>query len=214
MGKNTRAGKIELLIIIVYNAKTARFSDRNAGFITPLAVNFSNDNFLMRNCSMITQSELKELFRYDPETGLFTRLVYRSPNAKIGYIAGTIGVAGYIQIKINMQLYQAHRLSWLYMTGEWPENDIDHENHKRSDNRWKNLREVTRAENLKNKSLGKNNTSDVMGVHWEKSFKKWTAYIAMNNKRIFLGRFFDKFEAICRRKSAENKHNFHENHGS
>jgi hypothetical protein len=35
----------------------------------------------------------------------------------------------------------------------------------------------------------------------------------VNNRRVSLGYFSDKFEAICVRKSADNKYDFHSNHG-
>lgn len=43
--------------------------------------------------------------------------------------------------------FLAHRLVWLYMTGKWPENQIDHDNGDATDNRWVNLDDVTRSKN-------------------------------------------------------------------
>lgn len=99
------------------------------------------------------------------------------------------------------------------MTGSWPKEQIDHINHVRSDNRWINLREATNQENCKNRSISIRNKSGVVGVRWTKGKTKWAAYIHVNSKDKYLGFFFDKFEAICARKSAENKHGFHANHG-
>ena len=119
---------------------------------------------------------------------------------------------GYIIIKIDGIGYKAHRLAWLYMYGVWP-NFIDHKNHNRSDNRIVNLRSVTNQENCKNASLRKDSSSRVCGVHWNKLERKWKAQINVDSKRIYLGCFDDLFEACCVRKSAENKHGFHLNHG-
>ena len=157
--------------------------------------------------------ELKELLKYDCETGDFTWKKRLGGRMRIGAVAGTQNGNGYTQIMINRQVYRAHRLAWLYMTGKWPENDIDHINHDRTDNRWVNLREVTRTENLKNSSLRKRNTSGVCGVHWYEGRDKWQSYIAASGKRVHLGYFTDKFEAICARKSADNRYGYHENHG-
>ncbi len=98
------------------------------------------------------------------------------------------------------------------MTGKWPK-EIDHINHKRSDNRWANLRETLENENYKNKSLMSNNSSGVHGVSWNKKDKVWTAMIGVCKKVIYLGSSKDKFEAICCRMSANNKYGFHRNHG-
>lgn len=161
---------------------------------------------------MLSQKELKKLLHYDPDTGVFTRLVTTSNRSKAGAIAGSPS-NGYSSIRINYKLYYAHRLAWLYMTGAFPEDHIDHINHIRTDNRWANLRDVTQAENGKNQPKINTNTSGVTGVCWHKAANKWTAYVHTKEKRKSLGYFSDKFDAICARKSAEVQHGFHENHG-
>jgi len=163
---------------------------------------------------VITQSELKRLFSYDPETGLFTRLISNNRRLKSGEIAGSTTCGGYVRICVNGQPYQAHRLAWLYMTGSWPENQIDHINHIKDDNRIANLRDVTHRENQKNQPKRKTNTSGVTGVMWNVRDKRWRAKIFLNGKEKSLGGFTNKFEAICARKSAENRHGFHPNHGT
>jgi HNH endonuclease len=188
-------------------------ASRNAGFITPPAVYLSNDNFLMGNCNMITQSELKEILHYNHDTGVFTRLVSTGNRVKVGEIAGYSMGCGYISIGVHKKYYLAHRLAWLYMTGYWPNDKIDHINHIRDDNRFCNLREVTHRENLMNSSMYKNNSSGITGVYWYKKYSMWLIMISIKGKQINLGYFVDKFEAICARKSAENKYGFHINHG-
>ena len=164
---------------------------------------------------MITQSELKKHVHYNPETGVFTWLVgYKNKriDRKAGDIINTVSGIGYISATIKGEYYSAHRLAWFYMHGYWPE-CIDHINHIRSDNRLVNLRETTTQGNGKNQSMRKNNKSGITGVRWSKPHNKWIARIVVNAKEIHLGIFTDKFEAICARKSADNKYGFHENHG-
>ena len=161
---------------------------------------------------MITQSELKRLFHYDQETGLFTRLVRTTNSVHIGDVAGTM-YSGYCCIKINNKIYKAHRLLWLYMYGEWPKEHIDHINHDRGDNRLVNIREASRWENNKNASMRKDNTSGVTGVMWHKGQKEWVACISINKKLRQIFGSIDFFEAVCARKSAENQHDYHPNHG-
>lgn len=165
----------------------------------------------MKFKNQITQKELKKHIDYNPETGVFLRKtsIHGNPIKPVvtGYIAH-----GYRLITVGCIKYRSHRLAWLYMTGEWP-NRIDHINRVRSDNRWENLRSVTSLENQRNLPKMKSNTSGVTGIHWDKSRCKWKADITLHNKTKYLGRFDDKFEAICARKSAERRYGFHYNHG-
>jgi len=161
---------------------------------------------------MLTQERLKELLYYDQETGIFTRLISTSNAVKVGDIAGWMKNNGYICISVDNCKYHAHRLACLYVKGYWPE-QMDHLDHVRDNNKWGNLREVSGNENYRNISLGKRNTSGVMGVYKNKLNNKWVAQIKIDGKQIYIGTFEDKFEAVCARKSAEVKFKFHENHG-
>lgn len=163
--------------------------------------------------SELTQKRLKEILNYDPETGIFIWIKALSNRKQIGDIAGCVNGKGYIVIGINRKDYRSHRLAWLYMTGEWPKDEVDHKNHDKSDNRWQNLRAATHLENGRNQKMCTNNTSGVTGVYWFERIKKWRAYIYVDRKNKYLGFFDDFFEAICVRKSAELKYGFHENHG-
>lgn len=86
--------------------------------------------------------------------------------------------------------------------------DIDHihGDKTRNDNRKSNLRIVTKSQNSMNKKIMSNNTSGVTGVGRNKSKKRWTAYIVVNNKQINLGVFDDINDAIKSRKAAEEKY--------
>lgn len=123
----------------------------------------------------LTQDELKELLHYDPDTGVFTWKVSPTNNVKVGDVAGCRYPEGYIKVHFKGKPYRAHRLAFLYMTGEWPKDQVDHINHIRDDNRWRNLRDVSHQENHRNMTRQKNNTSGVTGVYWEKAKKKWCA---------------------------------------
>ena len=139
---------------------------------------------------MINQLKLFEILNYNPETGLFIWLKsIPQIRIKIGDVAGTILNDGYIQIKTNGKKYFAHRLAWLYMTGELPENDIDHINLIKNDNRFCNLRKATKTQNFGNKRKLSNNKSGIKGISWAKKANKWLAQIQINNKRIHLGYF-------------------------
>ncbi len=144
----------------------------------------------------LTQEKLKELFHYNPESGLFIRKVTITYNAKEGDIAGWVSDNGYVLINVKGQKYRAHRLVWLYMTGNWPKDRIDHKNGIRDDNRFSNLRECTQQENLRNKVGNRGETtSKYKGVYWDKSRRKWAAEAHINNKKIYLGRFENEEDA-------------------
>ena len=161
----------------------------------------------------ISLAELKRQLDYNPDTGVFTRRIRSGNNVYVGDVAGGKSSRdGYVFISVNNKGYPAHRLAWLYMTGEWLD-CLDHIDHVRDNNKFSNLRKATRQENQKNHSMHKDNTSGVCGVTWVKSRGKWQSQINSESKHYSLGRFNDFFEAVCARKSAEIKYNFHPNHG-
>lgn len=142
------------------------------------------------------QEYLKEIIDYNPDIGTFIWKIQKAHCIKIGDTAGCLAKSnGYIGIQINGKIYKAHRLAWFYMTGKWPKNQIDHINHVRDDNRFVNLREATRSENLYNSPIYKNNTSKYKGVSWNKRDHKWQCYIKINKKTKFLGCFLSLLEA-------------------
>lgn len=167
---------------------------------------------------MLTQERLKELLHYDPETGEFTRLKVVKGGGKngtgAGTKAGTIGDAGYLRWQSGGKLYLLHRLAFLYMTGEFPEHDVDHINHDRTDNRWVNLRQATRAENLGNMQLSDRNTSGVTGVSWHKASAKWWVRFSVNKRSTDFGRFNTLEEAKVHAFWVRLLHGIHPNHGS
>lgn len=136
----------------------------------------------------LTQARLKELLHYDPETGHFTWLV------KVGCVtpgrrAGTKHSGGYVQMKLDGRFYLAHRLAWLYETGSWPPDQIDHVNGIRSDNRICNLRPATPTQNCCNARVRTKSTSGYKGVCWVARDKRWMASITVNKKTEYLGYF-------------------------
>jgi len=162
-----------------------------------------------------TQKQLKSLLHYDHNTGDFIWKINSRNKRNKGKIAGCVrkGLNAYRLIKINRKIYFAHRLVWLYVTGNWPENEIDHINGNKSDNRFNNLRDVKPLENQRNRKRPIDNTSGCIGVNWHKTNKAWQAKITVQGKTLFLGLYHDINDAIKSRKEAEAKYGFHINHG-
>lgn len=123
----------------------------------------------------LTQSRLKELTVYDPETGVFTARVARK-NIPAGAVLGNPGRRGYLHCMIDKKFYKLHRLAWLYMYGKFPDGQIDHINHNTADNRIANLRDVSCAQNHQNRSRKTNSASGYLGVTWHKRDKRWQAH--------------------------------------
>lgn len=157
----------------------------------------------------ITQKYLKSILDYDPKTGVF-HWKRNQGTAKKGSVAGSSHSEGYVSIRINKKLYFAHRLAWLHVHGYFPENNIDHINRNRRDNKINNLREVSQSCNLRNKVFSDKNTSGVTGVSWLKRRGKWQSYITANKKRHPLGTYGSFDDAVCARLSAEQCLNWHD----
>lgn len=133
--------------------------------------------------------KLYEVLHYAPSTGAFTWRVTRRGLAWKGKPAGSLHSTGYVLIKIDGVQYKAHRLAWLYMSGEWPKYQIDHVNGDRADNRFANLRQATPSENSRNKKLHPYSHSGVRGVTWHEREKKWIVRIQGSEQRVYLGSF-------------------------
>ena len=140
---------------------------------------------------MITQTELKDIATYDPETGIFQARVARG-NIKVGDILGSVVKSGYVQISIDRVKYQAHNLARLYMTGEYGVL-TDHIDRNPSNNRWDNLRSATQLENMWNRGVNKNSQTGIKGVHPHGD--KFKVQFRAFGKKVYLGLFTTLEEA-------------------
>lgn len=178
------------------------------------------------------QGVLRQLMTYEPETGkLFWK--ERGPewfrtsghtaehtcnrwNSKFaGREAFTATKGdGYKHGSIGGQNYAAHRLIWVLMTGDEPD-QVDHIDGNRANNRWSNLRNVSASINRRNASRHRDNRSGVTGVRRVSrgGWSKWQAFIQTKDGFIHLGVFELIEEATAARKAAEVAYGFHPNHG-
>ena len=167
---------------------------------------------------MLTQDQLKEILHYCPETGVLTWLVSPNPRLRKGAEAGCVhtqrGNKPYRIVRVSNRAYPAHRLAFLYMTGEFPEDQVDHIDGNGCNNIWSNLRAVTGLENKKNMRKYASNTSGTAGVCWHVKCNKWVSQIKVEGKSKHLGYFTNKEDAIAVRKVAEIELGFHPNHGT
>jgi hypothetical protein len=138
---------------------------------------------------MLTADRLRACLSYDAQTGEFRRLLARG-NCRVGEVAGTISGSGHRVIRVDGRSYKAARLAWLHTFGEWPSPHIDHINGVRSDDRLRNLRPATPAQNSRNRQPHKTRTSGhLKGTYWHKANRKWTAAIMVDGSQTYLGSF-------------------------
>tara|TARA_R110000782_G_scaffold235628_1_gene321660 strand:+ start:173 stop:640 length:468 start_codon:yes stop_codon:yes gene_type:complete len=154
---------------------------------------------------MITQKKLKSILEYNKSTGVF--LWKKCRNRILGSVAGTIDNKGYRRIGINKSYKRAHALAWFYVYGEWPKSQLDHINRNRDDNRIDNLRDVTSQQNSRNRTPSINKFG-VIGLSWCRKSNKFYSRITVDRKTKYVGYYASMLDAICARKSAENKYGF------
>ena len=142
---------------------------------------------------ILTAARLRELFNYNPETGIFTwrNAAGRDGRIPAGSVAGSLDAeSGYVRLTFDDVTVYAHRMAWLYVHGVMPVNDIDHDDRVRHHNWISNLRDATRSQNLHNQiEAHARSKSGVRGVIWEPSRKRWKVCISVGNKNRHVGRF-------------------------
>lgn len=165
---------------------------------------------------MITQEMVKMVFDYNYLTGEFHRTVITDRWGNMTNVWRRVGTPrpdGYLEVMAFNMTLKLHRLAYLYMVGIDAPGEIDHTNGVRSDNRWSNLRVVTKSANMRNRGTNHNNTSGVSGVTWFGDCERWRARININGERVSLGLFETFDEAVAARRGAEQILGYHVNHG-
>lgn len=119
----------------------------------------------------------------------------------------------YKMVQVSGKTYSQHRVAWAIFYGYEPQFQIDHINGKHGDNRISNLRDVSQAENTRNRRIPTNNKSGVIGVSWRKESNAWHAQIQHNGKKRHIGLFETIEEARAARITEEKRLKFHANHG-
>jgi len=162
----------------------------------------------------LTADEVRRFLDYVPATGKFFwkyRTDGSAGNVKwnpryAGKETGTLkGDQGYVLIKLNYRSYLAHRLAWVWMTGTWPPDDVDHKNGVKCDNRFENLRLATRSQNRANVGKTCRNTTGFKGVKYNRKERTYRAQIGCNGTQHYLGSFVTAEEAYVAYRDAAQK---------
>ena len=179
----------------------------------------------MANRELPSVSELRNLIRYNPDTGYAYWLhlsrdsdAVKQPTVwnkqRAGTRAGTyIDPNGYAIISVAGHKLLMHRLVWALHYGIWPTKQIDHINGNPSDNRIKNLRDVSHSLNMRNKKRHRNNTTGHVGVY-KTGNGTYYAQISYGRKTKHLGVHPDIDSAIRARRDAEVGRGFTKRHGA
>ena len=162
---------------------------------------------------MLTREKLASVMTFDPEKGRFFWIEGAGRGKPAGKEVGSFDAHGYGQINVFGKIWKEHRLVWLWLHGEMPEQQVDHINHDRRDNRPENLRLADNMENHKNRPMQNSNKTGCPGVWYDRPNDRYRVYITVDKKRINLGSTKTLDDAIKMRMAANTKYGFHENHG-
>ena len=138
--------------------------------------------------STLTLERLKEILAYDPATGIFRWKVRSSNRIKVGDRAGAVVGNGRRFILIDGEKFQAHRLAWFYVHGEWPDGDLKQRNGDYDDCSIGNLFTMSKIEQARLRSTLSTNTSGFRGVSRHKE-GRWQSTVTANYQQIKLGTF-------------------------
>lgn len=121
------------------------------------------------------------------DSGVITHRLSRG-GSLAGMEAGSTNQDGYRRIRFEKKFFVVHRVIWLVATGDWPENQIDHINGIRTDNRLINLRPANNSQNQQNKLTKLNGKAGLRGVSLLPN-GRYKARIKVDRRYIFLGSY-------------------------
>lgn len=128
--------------------------------------------------------------------GCFTQQVKKYSNKQHGDVLGCIHkTKGYLYLNLKGKTYRAQRVAFLFMTGNWPVEQVDHINGIKSDNRWINLRDVSALVNSENRGMWRTNRSGYKGVCYNKVENKWQVLCRYKGVQVYAGYYEDVHEA-------------------
>lgn len=164
----------------------------------------------------ITQEIIKEYLAYNPTTGILTWLKKPCKRTVVNTRAGTVSEAsGYRYLSFFGKRYPEHHVVWFWIHGYWPLQQIDHIDQNRANNALINLREVSVAENARNRTRRRNTKVEEAGIWYCKKRQRYVSEITVNGRKVYQKTFKpeDINAAIEQRKQKLIELGFHENHG-
>lgn len=146
----------------------------------------------------VSIERLKELLRYEPETGKLYWIAGHCRKIRPGAEAGKSGT-NYLKVAVDKTQLKVHRVAWVLAHGRWPPHYLDHIDGNRKNNILSNLREATRSENGQNQRRpSRRNKCGSLGVSYHNNpaaKNPWIAQIAINGEKKYLGSFATEADA-------------------
>jgi hypothetical protein len=142
-----------------------------------------------------TADRVRNLFEYNPLTGVLKRKTTAANNARAGCVVGWENSDGYLNVKVDRRIYKVHQIVWLHCHGVWPSGVIDHINRNKKDNRLQNLRDTTVQVNNINKGARKDNKTGVPNVTWRERDKRYYVACKRDGRQNYGGSFKTLVEA-------------------
>lgn len=133
---------------------------------------------------VLTQEVLQQLMNYNPHTGIFTWRKPLNNHHKKGDVVGNLNSIGYLRVYVYGKNRLLHRLAFLYMEGQEPEDFTDHIDGNRSNNRFKNLRKCSNSQNQHNSKVSGKNTSGIKGLSYIATTGAWKASLSMKGVKL------------------------------
>lgn len=147
----------------------------------------------MNQAKGISFERIREMLHYCPETGALTWRISRGNQVYAGGTAGTTNAYGYRVVVLDGKFFMVHRLAFMFMLGRMPLPglDVDHIDRDRGNNAWANLREVSRAKNLRNMAAPEHKPPNV-----NRRGNRWQVTFSVENKTKYFGMYPTVEEAV------------------
>jgi hypothetical protein len=143
---------------------------------------------------------IKEWLTYNPNNGKLYWIRNAGGRIKAGDRAGfRHKQTGYRYVRWNGKQHQEANIIWFWMTGSWPKlgYEIDHKNRIPDDNRWDNLREVTKSAQNENRKVSRRKCKLPSNIHPVcGSTRTFRVQKTVNKKQIHIGCFPSVEEAL------------------
>lgn len=147
--------------------------------------------------SNLSVDTVRNMFDYNPDTGIFTWKNPTSKRVSVGQRAGVVSQNGRRYIGVLGEHISAHRLAWFYVHGVWPVSNLAQLDGNYDNCSLVNLREETPGETARKAIMRCTNRSGARGVSWKADKKLWQATITRHGQRVFLGTFDTVDEAAA-----------------
>lgn len=145
-----------------------------------------------------SQSYLKAIFDYDPETGTLLK-----NKREVGRAIKSIRR----RVMLDNRIYLTSRIIWKYMTGEDPI-CIDHIDGNTENETFRNLRNVTQQQNNRNMRSQTKAQVPLVGISIETESLKYLVQISNGKRTTRVGTYIHALDAIEARLDAEEQYGY------